>query len=169
MKERFCVAVLTGFALVALAPAQSSGPQSAPAGQTVVATEAAIPVDQQASKEQLRKLFEVTRMRQQFDEMMKMLPNMGVQQQKRVQMHQLTAKLPGARQLTPEQQKAMGKLMNRYMEKARSLYPADEVIEEAIAVCQRHITREDADVYIAFFSSPPGQRFLDAQPAIMKE
>jgi uncharacterized protein len=159
--------------LFALVPAQigfAQAPATQPSqpGPKAVATQASVPPEQQATREQLTKLFEVMRLRQQFDDMMRALPSV-VQQQVRTQMGQLTAKIPGGQRLTPEQQKALDKLMNKYMERTRTLYPADEMIADAIAVYQRHMTREDADAYIAFFSSPAGQHLLDAQPAIMKE
>jgi len=158
---------------VALVPAQfalAQAPATQPAqsGPKTAAIQASIPLEQQATREQLTKLFEVMRLRQQFDDMMRALPAV-VQQQVRMQMDQLTAKMPGGQKLTAEQQKALDKLMNKYMERSRTLYPADEMIADAISVYQRHMTREDADAYIAFFSSTAGQHLLDAQPAIMKE
>ncbi len=162
------LAIAIGLLLAPSLSAQALAQRPAPASHKEAATEALVPVEQQATKQQLRKLFEVMRLRQQFDEMMKMMPSM-VQQQVRGQMDQLTEKMPGAKHLTPEQQEALNKLMDKYMEKARTLYPADEMIEDAIAVYQRHMSREDVDAYIGFFSSVPGQHFLDAQPAIMKE
>lgn len=183
MRKSYWIVAAAGLALAPWALAQTTAGQSGAADQAPAAQQtpaehtteiqlqadaSPIPVDQQASKEQLTKLFEVMRMRQQFDSMMKMLPNM-VQQQVHAQMEELTAKLPGAKQLTPQQQAALDKLMNKYMEKALTIYPADEMIEDAIGVYQRHMNRTDVEAYIAFFSSPPGQRFLDAQPVIMKE
>jgi len=165
----FCSIAFT----VALLPAQfafAQAPATQPAQSSPkpAATQASVPLEQQATREQLTKLFEVMRLRQQFDDMMRALPAV-VQQQVRMQMDQLTAKMPGGQKLTPEQQKALDKLMNKYMERTRTLYPADEMIADAISVYQRHMTREDADAYIAFFSSPAGQHLLDAQPVIMKE
>ena len=168
MKGRFWIAIIAALMLTPFARAQKSAGESAPAAPRVTPSEATVPLEQQATKEQLRKLFEVMRLRQQFEEMMKMLPSL-VQKQVRTQMDELTARSPGAKPLTPDQQKALEKLTNKYMEKARTLYPADEMIDDAISVYQRHISREDADAYISFFGSPPGQHFLDAQPAIMKE
>ncbi len=55
------------------------------------------------------------------------------------------------------------------MDKALSVYPVEEMIADSIAVYQRHVSRDDADALIAFYSSPVGQRLLDAQPAIMQE
>lgn len=168
MKWGFWIATFLGLLTLSSAPAQTSTGGSAGASQKVAAIGASVPLEQQATSEQLKKLFEVMRLRQQFEDMMKMLPSV-VQQQVRMQLDQLTASMPGAKQLTPERRRALDKLMNKYMEKSATLYPVDDMINDAISVYQRHMTRDDADAYINFFSSPPGQHFLDAQPAIMKE
>ncbi len=162
MKKGSWIAVIAGVLLAFVVQAQP------PAGQKTAATEAPVPPGQQATKEQFRKLFEVMRLRQQFEEMMKMLPNV-VQQQVHMQIEQMTANMPGANAMTAEQRAALEKLTKKYMEKARALYPADEMINDAIVVYQRHMSRQDVEAYINFFSSPPGQRFLDVQPVIMKE
>ena len=129
---------------------------------------APIPPDQQATKAQLAKLFEVMRLRQQFDGMIKMLPAM-VQQQMHAQMKEMLAQMPAGKTPTPEQEAALDKLMKKYMEKAVAIYPADELIDDATTVYQRHMTRTDVDAFIAFYSSPAGQHLLDAQPVIMQE
>jgi hypothetical protein len=168
MKAICSIAIIFALVPAHIAFAQTPATHPAQPGPKTVATQASVPPEQQATREQLTKLFEVMRLRQQFDDMMRALPAV-VQQQVRMQMDQLTAKMPGEQKMTPEQQKALDKLMNKYMERTRTLYPADEMIADAISVYQRHMTREDADAYIAFFSSPAGQHLLDAQPVIMKE
>jgi len=100
--------------------------------------------------------------------MTKMLPTV-VQQQMHAQMKEILASVPSATQPTADQQAAIDKLMNKYMEKALSIYPLDEMIDDAVTVYQRHVSRSDVDAYIAFYSSPPGQHLLDAQPVIMHE
>jgi hypothetical protein len=165
MRRSFCIAMTMAVVLASCAEAQ------APANQFSVspATPAeVVPLDQQASREQLAKLFEVMRLRQQFDSLVKMLPDM-VAQQVRSQMQEMTARMPNAEKLTADQQAALDKLMQKYMDKARTIYPVDQMIADAITVYQRHMSRQDVESYLAFFSSPPGQHFLDAQPVIMKE
>ncbi|HEY1648695.1 MAG TPA: DUF2059 domain-containing protein [Terracidiphilus sp.] len=163
------VAMGLGWLLIAgCVMAQATAGQSTAAESTAATAAAEIPLDQQATKEQLGRLFVVMRLRQQFDSMMKAMPQM-VQQQIHAQMQEELANTPGARKLTPEQQAALEKLMDKYMEKAKSIYPVDEMIDDAATIYQRHMSRSDVDAYIAFYSSPPGQRLLDAQPAILKE
>jgi hypothetical protein len=131
-------------------------------------TPAPLPVDQQATKEQITKLFEVMRLRQTMDSLMKSLPAM-MQQQIEVQSKQMMQKLAGGQSIPPEEIESIKKVAQKFMDKALSVYPVEEMIADSIAVYQRHVSRDDADALIAFYSSPVGQRLLDAQPAIMQE
>ena len=170
MKKANCIAVVLGMGL-ALAPwtvlAQAGQPGAAATAPAEAATPA-IPQDQQPTKEQLAKLFEVMRLRQQLQGFMKMMPAM-VQQQVQTQMHEMASKMPGRKPITPEQQAAIDKMMNKYMEKALNLYPIDEMIDDMTGLYQRHMSRSDVDAFIAFYSSSAGQHLLDQQPAIMQE
>jgi uncharacterized protein len=134
--------------------------------QTPAAT--ALPEDQQATKEQVTKLFEVMRLRQQMDSMMKMIPAMA-QQTAQQQQKAMLDQLGGSSKLTPEQQAKVNEMTTRILDKAIASYPTDGILADATAVYQRHISREDADAMIAFYSSPAGQHLLDAQPVIMHE
>jgi hypothetical protein len=129
---------------------------------------AALPEAQQATKEQIAKLFEVMRLKKQMDMMLKMMPVMAkqsVQQQQQIMLN----KLPAGQQLTEEQRQALNKLTTGIIEKAVAAYPMDAMIADASTVYQRHISREDADAMIGFYSSPAGQHLLDAQPVIAHE
>jgi hypothetical protein len=127
-----------------------------------------IPVEQRATKEQLTKLFEVMRVKQQMDSVLKMMPAM-VEKQMQEQMKAIRAQMPGGGEMSPKEQEAMGQFQKRIMEKALSAYPYDEMISDMTDVYQRHVSRVDADAFIAFYGSPAGQHLLDEQPAIMKE
>jgi hypothetical protein len=172
MKKANCIAAVLGMGL-ALAPwtalAQAPAVQPA-AGAAAPATVAApaIPQDQQPTKEQLARLFEVMRLRQQLQGFMKMMPAM-VQQQVQAQTRQMTAKMCDGCKPTPEQQAAIDKLMKKYMEKAFNLYPIDEMIDDMTGLYQHHLSRSDVDAFIVFYNSPAGQHLLDQQPAIMQE
>ena len=150
--------------LMAGAGTAISAQDAAPANTAAAAP--ALPEDQQATKEQVAKLFEVMRLRQQMDTMMKMLPAMAqqaAQQQQKATLDQLGGKL------TPEQQEQVNQMTTRIMNKAIASYPVEDLIGDATTVYQRHISREDADAMIAFYTSPAGQHLLDAQPVIMRE
>jgi len=152
---------LAGRSAVAQEAAGSAGPASA-------SSTAPVPVDQQPSREQLQKLFDVMRLRQQMDAFLKRIPAL-VQQQIRAQTKQMAASLPNGGTLTPDQQAAVDRITTRYMQRALNVFTIDEVIDELIPIYQRHLTKSDVDAFIAFYESPAGQHLLDQQPAIMEE
>jgi hypothetical protein len=63
----------------------------------------------------------------------------------------------------------MEKVMSKYVGKAMDLYPADEMVTDMTAIYQRHLSKDDVDGLIAFYSSPAGQHLLDAQPLVAQE
>ncbi len=140
--------------------ATNSSPDQAGAGTT--------PVDQQPTKEQLAKLFDVMRIRAQMQSMRQIVPGM-VSQQIQGAVKQTEADMPAGTKLTPEQREAMQKVMSKYVGKAMDLYPADEMMADMTTIYQQHLSKDDVDGLIAFYSSPAGQHLLDAQPVIAKE
>jgi uncharacterized protein len=145
-----------------------SGEGVQPAGQAQAAPMSTIPIDQQATKEQLAKLFEVMRIRGQMQSMKQIVPAM-IQQQIQTTMSQTEAALSAGKKLTPEQRAAMEKVMNKYVGKAMDLYPPDEMVADMTVLYQQHLSRDDVDGMIAFYNSPAGQHLLDAQPVIARE
>jgi hypothetical protein len=71
--------------------------------------------------------------------------------------------------MTPEQQAALDKVMNRFLDKAMNLFTVDEMLDDMAAIYQRHFTRDDVNAYIAFYSTPAGQHLLHITPVIMQE
>jgi len=118
--------------------------------------------------EQLTKLFEVMRIRQQMATMRTMVPSM-VKQQIQSAVKQTEQSLPAGTKLTPEQSQRMQDVMNKYVGKAMDLYPADEMLNDMTAIYQAHLSKDDVDALIAFYGSPAGQHLLDAQPVIAQE
>jgi hypothetical protein len=151
------VAGLVGAFISGAAFAQSAQQLQEQASMQAAAT--TIPADQQPTKEQIAKLFEVMRLR---------VPSM-VQQQIKSAMNQTEADLPPGTTLTPEQREKMQAVMQKYVGKAMDLYPADEMLTDMGTIYQRHLSKDDVDGMIAFYSSPAGQHLLDAQPVIAKE
>lgn len=150
----------------AFAHAQANHPATpAPAPKT---TPAVLPPDQQPTPEQLAKLFQVMRIREQYQSLMKMIPS-STQQQLRANMDEIYKKLPAGQQPTPQQQADLERLMNQYMQKALNIYPIDEMLSDMGTIYQRHLSKTDVDALIAFYGSPAGQHLLDAQPVIMRE
>jgi hypothetical protein len=153
---------------LAIAPGFAMG-QAAPAAADDAAKAApVIPVEDQPTKEQLAKLFEVMRLKEQMAAMLKQLPVM-MQQQVTTQMKSMEENLPGGNQMTAEQKDAIQKLTAKYMEKALNLYPADEMISDMSSIYQKHLSREDVDSMIAFYVSPAGKHLLELSPVVMKE
>jgi uncharacterized protein len=148
--------------------AQSPSGQKMNAAAPSPATASAIPPDQQATKEQVEKLFDVLRLRKQMQQMLSMMPAL-IRQSFQAQIKNISEKLPPGQQPTQEYQANIEKIMNKYMQQAVDLYPVDAMMADAVPVYQRHLSRTDADTVIAFYSSPAGQRMLDEQPAMMRE
>jgi hypothetical protein len=166
---KFAIVVGTGAALApwavfAQAPADQPTATSTPA----IVASAVIPLDQQPSKEQLAKLFELIRVRQQVQSLLKMMPAM-VQQQMQTQAKAIEAKHPECSLSKPENQAAFNKVMNKSMERAFNIVNIDEMFDDMTEVYQRHVSATDVDALIAFYSSSAGQHLLDAQPVIMQE
>jgi uncharacterized protein len=46
---------------------------------------------------------------------------------------------------------------------------ADDMIKDVVPVYQKHLTRSDVRALVAFYSSPPGQKILREQPAMIRE
>jgi hypothetical protein len=161
---QFAAVLGIGLALApwALAQAPASQPEATPAVAPV------IPQDQQATKEQLAKLFEVMRLREQLASVTKMMPAL-MQNQMQEQFRQMQKDHPEMKSVSEEQQQAFAKVMGKYMEKVMSIYTSDEMIADMTTIYQKYLTRSDVDGIIAFYGSPAGQHMLAMQPMIVKE
>jgi hypothetical protein len=155
---------LASCTIFAQAPAASQAGEAAPEAVTAPVT----PPDQQPTPEQLAKLFEVMRLKEQLASMTKMMPAL-VQQQMQAQAKQMQKDHPEMASMTEEQQQAAAKVMSRFMGRAMNLYTSDEMITDMASIYQKHLTRSDVDGMIAFYSSPAGQHVLEVVPVIMKE
>jgi hypothetical protein len=124
--------------------------------------------ENQPSPEQVAKLFEVMRIKQQMQSMKSMIPGL-VQQQIQSAMKQTEAELPAGSKLTPEQREKMQGILSKYVAKSMDLYPADEMLTDMTSIYQKHLSKEDVQGLIAFYGSPAGQHLLDAQPVIAQE
>jgi uncharacterized protein len=124
--------------------------------------------EDQPTAEQLAKLFEVMRIKQQMASMRSMTTGM-VQQQIQSAMKQVHEGLPAGSKPDAELQERMQAVVNKYVAKAMELYPADEMLTDMTGIYQKHLTKEDVESLIAFYSSPAGQDLLNAQPAIAQE
>ena len=59
--------------------------------------------------------------------------------------------------------------MDRESEDLIKNFPVDAMLSDMIPVYQRHFTKSEIDALIAFYSSPPGQKFLHEMPAVTAE
>jgi hypothetical protein len=129
-----------------------------------------VPPDQQPSSAQVTKLLQLMHPHDQMELLMKAMPfplSTLMKQQFQNQVTLKTQNRPGA--LTPEQQAALAALMSKYEQKALTVYSTDEMIADMSPIYQRHMTQTDVEAYIAFYSSPAGQRMVGLQPVVEKE
>ncbi len=153
----FLSLVLLGFAGSGLF-AQQAAPSPAP--PSAAKTQAAQPAvaDGPPSPDQVRKLLGLLRVR---DELQITLDAMK-QQVKAGAAQTFSDKVPNP---TPAQLKSVNLIVDDVF-RGLSL---DDLIQDLVPVYQRHLTRSDVRALIAFYSSPPGQKILREQPAMIKE
>lgn len=111
-----------------------------------------------ASKEDVKKLFDVMASREQMAQMMRQLFT---------QMRSLSREQIKKRH--PEVSDAELARRERESEDLIKNFPLDEMLNEMIPIYQRHFTKSDIDAMIAFYSSPAGQKFLHETPAVTAE
>jgi uncharacterized protein len=165
MMRSIHIAMMLGAAMAASAAGFAQSPATAGSTETPAAV---VPDDQKPTMAQLTKLFEVMRLKEQVQSMRQIVPSM-VQEQIATAMKETEAELPPGTKLTAEQREGMEKVMSKYVDKSMELYPADEMLTDMGAIYQRHLSKDDVDGLIVFYSSPSGQHLLDAQPLIAKE
>jgi hypothetical protein len=166
MKKAVCSTAFFGIMLLPCVIFAQT-PVAQPAA-TPDAASASIPADQQPSKEQLNKLFELMNVRDQLASITKMMPAL-MQQQMQAQMEQMKKDHPEMASMSDEQEQETTKVMNKFMTRVFDVYNADEMIEDMSAIYQRHLSRSDVDGLIAFYSSPAGQHMIAMVPVIMQE
>jgi hypothetical protein len=165
MKKAICFNALLGMMLLPGASfAQAPGVNF---GVTPTAA-AVVPADQQATKEQLNKLFELMKVRDQLASVTKMMPAL-MQQQMKAQMEQMKKDHPEMAAMSGEQQQVAAQVMSKFMTRVFDVYSADEMISDMATIYQKHLSTSDVDGMIAFYTSTAGQHMIAAQPVIMKE
>jgi uncharacterized protein len=153
--------VFLAFVLLAAAgsvSAQQPVPSPTPSSAAKTATQPAVVADGPPSPDQVRKLLGLLRVR---DELQITLDAMK-QQVKAGAAQTFSDKVPDP---TPEQLKSVNFIVDDVF-RGLSL---DDLIQDLVPVYQRHLTRSDVRALIAFYSSPPGQKILREQPAMIKE
>jgi len=135
-----------------LALSMCAGTRSAGAQTTVsVAPDA-------ASKEDVRKLFDLMSSRQQMAQMM---------QQLFAQMRSMNREEIKKRH--PDISDAELTRMDRDSEDLIKNFPLDAMLNDMVPIYQRHFTKSEIDALTAFYSSTAGQKFLHEMPAVTAE
>ena len=111
-----------------------------------------------ASREDVKKLFDVMASRQQMSQLM---------QQVFAQMRKMNREEIKKRR--PEITEADLTRMDQQSEDLIKNFPLDEMLNDMIPVYQRHFSKSEIDALTAFYSSPPGQKFLHEMPAVTAE
>lgn len=75
----------------------------------------------------------------------------------------------GFKRKVPDATPAQLAEVDDFAEKLFQGMPIDEMVEAMVPIYQRHLTREDIDSIVAFYSSPVGQKLQREQPAMMQE
>ena len=116
------------------------------------------PPTDQPSRDDLMKMFEVLRVRQQTANAIQTM----LAQMKQQLVGDIQKRYPN---LSAEAQAKLEASIND----AVNLYPINEMLDDLIPVYQKHLTKADVDAIVGFYSSPPGQHFLDKMPAVTQE
>jgi uncharacterized protein len=111
-----------------------------------------------ASKEDVRKLFDVMASREQMKQMM---------QQVFAQMRTLNH--DELKKRHPDVSEDDLARLDRQSEDLLKNFPLDEMLSDMVPIYQRHFSKPEIDALIAFYSSPPGQKFLHEMPAVTAE
>ncbi len=111
-----------------------------------------------ASKEDVKKLFDVMLSREQMSQMLQQL----FAQMRSMNREQIKKRRPDVTdaELAQMDQQSQDLIKN---------FPLDAMLSDMIPVYQRHFTKPDIDALTAFYSSPPGQKFLHEMPSVTAE
>ena len=110
------------------------------------------------TREDILKLFDVMHVRDQMKQVM-----VQVMKQVRVMGHEQIKKSdPG---VTDEQIAKVDAMSDQLFKDM----PIDGMLDDMIPVYQKHLTRQDVDAMVAFYSTPTGQKILGEMPAMTAE
>jgi len=111
-----------------------------------------------ASREDVKKLFDVMASREQIGQMMQQV----FAQMRSLNREQIKKRRPGV----TEDELAR---MDRESEDLIKTFPLDEMLHDMIPIYQKHFSKSEIDALTTFYSSPPGQKFLNEMPAVTAE
>lgn len=111
-----------------------------------------------ASKEDVKKLFDVMASREQIRQLMGQV----YAQMRSMNREQLKKRHP---EISEEELVRL----DRQAEDLIQRFPLDEMLNDMIPIYQRHFTKSDIEALTVFYSSPTGQKFLHEMPAVTAE
>jgi uncharacterized protein len=111
-----------------------------------------------ASKEDVKKLFDVMASREQMQDMMHKMFS---------QMRSLSREQMKKRQ--PDVSEDELARMDRESEELIQHFPLDSMLDDMIPIYQRHFTKSDIDALTTFYTSSAGQKFLHEMPTVTAE
>ncbi|HET9840020.1 MAG TPA: DUF2059 domain-containing protein [Candidatus Angelobacter sp.] len=114
------------------------------------------------SREEVLKLFEML----QISKTMEIAIQAAKQQSFEMAEQMIEERAPDA---TPEQKKQMREMIDEIMGQALGPAAIKEMLEATVPVYQRHLSKNDLQAMMAFYSSPVGQKVLREQPAMVQE
>jgi hypothetical protein len=170
MKKACKFAVVLGIGLVLDPWANAQAPAGQPAEPAPLSAIAAppLPPEDQPTRQQLAKLFEVMRTREQYESVTKMVSAM-TSQQMASSMDETIANNPGLNGLKAEDKARLKEILAKFGEQTSAIYSSDQMIEDMTEIYQRHLSRSDVDGMITFMKSTAGRHFLDQNPVITQE
>jgi hypothetical protein len=148
MKKLLLYVVMVVFPVLAVAQTASTpaaAPSQSPAGAT-------------PSRQEILKLFELLRVRQQTEQVIRL----SMQDAKDGARETFKTRVPQA----TEQQLAH---VDTLVEEMFRHVSVDHMIQDMIPVYQKHLTRKDINAIVAFYSTPIGQKLIRELPGMTQE
>ena len=115
------------------------------------------PADAAASKEDVVRFMDAMHSR----DMMMNVMNLMAKQAGQMVHQQVSAQTD----LPPDAEARINKMMQDMFKN----FPVDDLIQAVIPVYQKHFTKGDIDAFVAFYSTPAGQKLVKEMPAITQE
>lgn len=110
------------------------------------------------SKEEVLKFMEVLRIRPQLTQYFDAIAKQAK-----------TGAEEGLRHKIPDATPAQLAEVDQFAEGLFKDMPVDEMIDAMVPIYQRHLTKDDLQAILAFYSSPVGEKLQREQPAMMQE
>jgi len=125
-------------------------------------TQQSSPADAPSSKEDIQRLFGALHIRERAE-----LIRENSQNQARKMANEIVEK--GLSEASQAERAPVQAMIDEMVDGVEKAYPVDAMLQDMIPIYQRHLTKDDCNELIAFYSSPVGQKILRELPAITSE